>query len=298
MAKSQDRNTGYIYLPMGNIDIYILTDGFFSIGYYQPTFAPHIPSSVVQNELRRLHLNEHCYEAPINMMLVKTRDSLILVDTGEGLPNKQNAGKLLESLSKAGFSADAITDIIITHAHQDHIGGILSENDEFVFPNAKYFISRDELEFWTGDQKEGAGEETSDSDLKNVRHVLDKISMKLTVFEPGIELFSCIKTEKAPGHTPGHIIFEVFSAGRSITHLVDIVHSPLLIAKPEWGTRWDVDFQKGISTRIDILERCYVAKTLVCATHLPWPGIGYIEKKDNQFCWSPIAYNSPHLIKI
>ena len=86
------------------------------------------------------------------LCLLKKSDRNILVDTGEGFYDEENAGKLVYSLTAAGFTPESVTDILITHAHGDHIGGILSKNGDFVFPNARYYISSQEFEFWTSDE--------------------------------------------------------------------------------------------------------------------------------------------------
>lgn len=301
MDQKLKRDHGFIHIPCNELDIFILSDGYFGIGYHQPILAPGIPQSLVKNELRNLYLSESYYEAPINVMLVKKDERIILVDTGEGFYDEENAGQLLYSLAAAGFTPESITDVLITHAHRDHIGGILSKNGDFVFPNAHYHISRQEFEFWmtdTPDFQKSKNPEGGKPSIPLVRKILSSIDNLLTKFEMGDELFSCIQTQPAPGHTPGHIIYTVYNGNLSLTNVVDIFHSPLLIAKPDWGTQWDIDFETGVETRKKVLETCYKNRTLICSAHLPWPGIGYISKVNNEFQWVPKAYNNPFFINI
>ncbi len=56
----------------------------------------------------------------VNSFLLKGSRGFILIDTGP--PNR--SGALLKSLSKRGVSLEEIKLIIITHAHQDHTGGL------------------------------------------------------------------------------------------------------------------------------------------------------------------------------
>nr|WP_315031717.1 MBL fold metallo-hydrolase [uncultured Chryseobacterium sp.] len=295
------KDHGFIHIPCNDLDIFILSDGYFGIGYHQPILAPEIPQNLVKNELRSLYLSDSYFEAPINVMLVKKGDRMILVDTGEGFYDEENAGNLLYSLTAAGFSTDSVTDVLITHAHRDHIGGILSKNGNIVFPNARYHISRQEFEFWmTGEPyfQKSKNPEGGKSSIPLVRNILSTIKDKLSLFEMGDHLFSCIQTQPAPGHTPGHIIYTVYDGNLSITNVVDILHSPLLIAKPDWGTQWDIDFEKGVETRKKVLQQCYENRTLISASHLPWPGIGYINKVNEQFQWIPKVYNDPFSIRL
>ena len=106
-----------------------------------------------------------------------------------------------------------------------------------------------------------------------------------------------LKTELAEGHTPGHTLVTIISEGRSLKHLADTVHSPLLIAKPDWGVLWDTDYQQGIHTRLRVLENCYKEHTLIFAGHLPYPGLGYIGK-EKDYQWVPFSYASPEDINI
>lgn len=294
-------NYSHLKIPFDTLEIYILSDGFFDIGPYQPIIAPDISIMDLQKEVNRLRLPVSIYEAPINVMLIKKNDQLILVDTGEGFYDKQNAGKLVYSLESAGFRTTDISDVLITHSHRDHIGGILTEDGSLAFPNARFYISRAEIEFWFGSHPDFSASlrpEFGNSSISMVRRILGTIRSRLELFDAGDELFSCIKTLAAPGHTPGHIIFTVFSDQLSITHLVDLVHSPLLIANPMWGTQWDVDFSLGNTSRKNILEQCYNQNSLVCASHLPWPGIGYINRVHDQYQWIPKPYNSPLVLNL
>ncbi|PUV24473.1 MBL fold metallo-hydrolase [Sphingobacterium athyrii] len=289
----------HLKIPFDTLEIYILSDGYFDIGSYQPIIATDAAPADLQNELNRLHLPADIYEAPINVMLIRKNEQLILVDTGEGFYDKKNAGKLLHSLKSAGFGASDISDVLITHAHRDHIGGILTENDNLVFPNARFYISRTELEFWFAQEPNFPNSrrpEFGHGSVSLVKKILGAITHRLEIFDAGDELLSCIKTQAAPGHTPGHIIFTVYSGKLSITHLVDLVHSPVLISNPVWGTQWDADFSLGINTRKNILEQCHKQKSVVCASHLPWPGIGFIDRSHDQWQWTPKPYISPLLL--
>ncbi|MBT2619539.1 MBL fold metallo-hydrolase [Chryseobacterium sp. ISL-6] len=295
----RSKRSASVRIPMGEIEIYVLSDGYFGIGDPQPILAPEIEKEKVQNALKTLHLSESDYEMPITTLLIKKGNQYILVDTGEGYHDPVNAGWLQNSILEIGISPEEITDILITHAHRDHIGGILSKEGRRIYPNAKYYISAPEYSFWNNDEKDFSKSKMSSYPTGKLQtEILRAIKNDLEIFEPGDILFSCLKTEFAPGHTPGHIIFHVFSENQSITHLVDIVHSPLLINHPDWGTQWDINFEEGVATRKKIFDNCYNDKRLVTTCHLPWPGIGYIGKTEDGWLWIPKAQSDPYTIKI
>ncbi|ASW73617.1 MBL fold metallo-hydrolase [Chryseobacterium piperi] len=295
------KNSAFIQILMEDLEVYILSDGSFGIGTPQPILAPEIEKEIVSDALKALYLSEDDYKLPISTLLIRKGNRNILVDTGEGYHNPKSAGWLQNSLTEIGIFPEDITDILITHAHRDHIGGILSREDERIYPNADYYISAQELNFWTSEEKDFSYSKMPADSYPNgllQKKTLSVIKDRLNIFHPGDILFSCIQTQAAPGHTPGHIIFNIFSGKQSITHIVDVVHSPLLIRYPEWGTRWDVNFDQGIATRKQVLEDCYLNKTLVTTCHLPWPGIGYIDKIQDQWQWIPKAFSDPFRIKI
>lgn len=292
-------NSGYIHLKLNDLDIFIFSDGKITLNSPQPIFAPDINSKDVKEELQKIYLTQDKLESAINVMLVKTGKRTILIDTGSGYHFGENGGQLLNNLEKSGIRASDVTDVFITHAHIDHIGGIIKGGRTPVYPNARYHIAKKEYDFWmsgTPDFSKSKNPQTPKESVEFAREVLSSINDRLTRFIYGDILFSCLKPELAEGHTPGHTIFTVFSGDKSIKHIVDTFHTPLLVAKPEWGTQWDVDFIKGIDTRKQILADCYSDRTLITTTHLPWPGVGYIGRNGADYQWIPLSYFTPNEI--
>jgi len=289
-------NDGHIKLKLNNLDLLFFSDGHISLQNAQPIFAPGINPVAVKSELRKIYLQEDKLDTAINVMLIKTGDRIILIDTGSGYHFGESSGWLLNNLEKSGIKATEVTDVFITHAHIDHIGGIIDKGRKLVYPNAQYHLAKEEYDFWMDENPDFSKSKNSQSPQESIefaQDILHAINDRLTLFNFGDVLFSCVKTELAEGHTPGHTIFTVFSGEKSIKHIVDTFHTPLLIAKPEWGTQWDVDFSKGVNTRNRILASSYFNRTLIMTTHLPWPGLGYIGKNGNDYQWVPFSYYSP-----
>ena len=304
--KSQSKHTRKeqhitLRLDIGELETYILSDGIVSLNSVQPVFAPDIVSDLVTEELKNLHLQSNKVEAGINVLLIKKEEKLILLDTGSGYHFGANAGKLLGALNELGIEPTDITDIVITHAHIDHIGGILDKEDHFIFPSAKYYIAEQEFQFWMSenpDFSKSKGASSSDFSISFARSVLTKIKNRLNFFQYGDVLFSCLKSELAEGHTLGHTIFKIFSGDKSIKHIVDTFHTQLLVTNPEWGTQWDVDFDKAVKTRERIIKEGVNNKTLFMSCHLPWPGLGYIDKINDSFSWTIYPYFSPERVSL
>ncbi|WP_321479421.1 MBL fold metallo-hydrolase [uncultured Bacteroides sp.] len=292
---------GYLKINLGKFEFYIFSDGHLPLENGQPTFAPQVDPTTFSSELQKLHLGNKGVDLAINVMVIKTSDKVILIDSGMGNHFGETNGWLVQNLQAAEITPHSVTDVLITHAHRDHIGGLVTPNNAIVYPNAQYHISKAEYEFWMSKNPDFSKSKLADDQRKGTiaftKKILDIVKEKVNLFTPGDTLFSFINTELAEGHTPGHTIFTISSEGKSITNLVDVFHSPLMITNPEWGVKFDIDFEQGISTRIKILEDCYTNKRLVMAPHLPWPGLGYIDKNIKCF-WTPLHYFTPTEIKL
>jgi len=296
-SQNETTNQGHIQLKLNQIEILIFSDGHILLDDPQPIFAPDVRSADVKKELRKIYLAEDKLESAINVMLIKTAGRIILIDTGSGYHFGETGGWLSDNLQKSGIKVTDVTDVFITHAHIDHIGGIIRKNNTLVYPNAEYYLAKREYDFWMSNNPDFSKSKNPNSPKDSIgfaQNVLSSIKEKLNLFNYGDMLFSCIKPELAEGHTPGHTVFTIFSGNKYIKHIVDTFHTPLLIAKPHWGTQWDVDFYKGIRTRKQILHNSYLNRTLVMTTHLPWPGLGYIGKTGSNYQWLPIAYFTPN----
>ena len=287
----------YLKLLIGDLETYILSDGIVALDSVQPIFAPAIDDSTLKSELRRLHSSSEHVQAGINVLLIRKDDKVILLDTGSGHHFGKNAGKLVPSLATLGLTTEDITDIVITHAHVDHIGGVLDENNHVIFQKATYHIARREYDFWMSDNPDFSNSKgdpaNATKNISFVRNILTAIESKLELFEYGQELFSCLIPELAEGHTPGHTIFTIHSAGKIVKHIVDTFHLPLLVSKPEWGTQWDTNFDKAVSTRKRIMKEAAESGSLLMSCHLPWPGLGYMDKIGAEYYWNIYQYADP-----
>ncbi len=288
-------------IKLNEIDLLLFSDGHVFLQKPQPTFAPDIKASSLSRELKRLHLGNGNLDLAINIMLIKTKDRTILIDSGSGKHFGENEGWLLENIQNSAIKAEEISDVFITHGHRDHVGGLITTNGSLVYPNANYHIAKKEYDFWMSENpdfsKSKLNPEAAKNSINFTRRILNIIKERITFFNYGETLFSILQTELAGGHTPGHTIFTISSGDKSIKNIVDTVHTPILIGNPEWGTQWDVDFKKGIDTRKNVLEDCFVKNQLTMSSHLPWPGLGYIGKKDNYY-WIPLPFATPYEIRL
>lgn len=298
--KSGLPGTGHWRFKLGDLDLMVVTDGHILINPVQPIFAPTIPKEQLTTALKESYLAEDAIDAAINVLVIEKGARIILFDTGSGATLGNNAGRLVKNLRSAGIEPEAITDILITHLHIDHIGGLLNNKGQPVFKNAVYYLPEIEYNFWMSEEPDFSRSKNPASPAGSIevaKTVISAISNQLHLFAFGTTLFECVKTEQAEGHTPGHPVLTIFSNGQYLKHIVDTVHTALLLSHPEWGTQWDTDFEKGVSTRQRVLGELSLSRQLVMSCHLPWPGLGYIVQENKGYSWLPLSVSTPQLFE-
>jgi glyoxylase-like metal-dependent hydrolase (beta-lactamase superfamily II) len=285
---------------LGDLELTIISDGYQVMRPAHPIFAPFTAPELVKQLLEEKFRPTEFVDLSLHILLIRKGDHIIMIDSGLG-QSEFTGGKLQQALASAGIDASEISTIILTHAHTDHIGGLMDNDGTLVFPSAKIYMTKIEFEFWTSkypDFTASALKNDKDQVFKlcqDIKNRLELLKPQLYLIELGKLLFECIELIAAPGHTPGHVIVRVFSGNEELMHIADIVHSEvLLFPHPEWGFAFDIDFKQAVVTRRKILTELAQSKTLTLAYHLPWPGLGYVRQISNAFEWIPKAYSTPN----
>lgn len=198
----------------------------------------------------------------------------VMVDTGlgsgfGGMPATIGGG-LDEALALIGISPAEIEIVVHTHLHRDHIGGNLTADGRSRFPNATYFVHRDELDYWLHQETDTA---------QAVRAVMDGLVGEGRVEQTAgrQEIIPGVSVVESTGHTPGHQSVQVASLGAFALIVGDVTHHPVQIAHPEWSAAADVDPTAAAAVRTEIFDQLAGSGTLMAAGHYPAPGLGYIE---------------------
>ncbi|ASW73187.1 beta-lactamase [Chryseobacterium piperi] len=293
----KDDLSGVKKIKLGELELYILTDGYIHEENLL-SFAPRGNISELKTILKDNFRSEDSIDMAMNILLVKAKDRLILMDTGMGIFADERTGFLLKSLEKAGFSAADVTDIFISHAHPDHIGGVVDKEDKLVFPKADIFISKVEHDFWM----RATLKDFTNSALKKQPELLNKIILaiqrilktikpKLNFYDLDKSLYDNFSFQLAPGHTPGLTLVNINSGNESLLYIADLMHSDVvLFPHPDWGYFGDTDLDIAIESRKKILDQLAKTKSRAFAYHLPWPGLGFTQKKGNGFEWFPESF--------
>ncbi len=318
-----NQSAGFFNFTVGALALTAVTDGHVYVKRVRPVQHPESSaaeieaaqrSAAVDKVLAESFVSVDVIDGGVNMLVIQKEEKIILIDTGFGYMGDQavelppnlmmvpgvvrKAGKLLDNLLDAGISTDDITDIILTHAHIDHLGGILDANGNKVFKNAAVHIGKVEYDFWTSENPDFSNSKAPDNlpTLNLARYTLGKIADDLVFFNDGDILFNAIQVIIAPGHTPGQAVLRIFSGDEELLHIVDIAHTPeLVFPHPEWGATLDTDFYQAIATRRIYFENLAQSKQRAFGCHLPWPGLGFVRKNGDGYQWVPQTYSTPQL---
>ncbi len=296
-AKTGEDLSGFKKITLGELELFILTDGYIHEENLK-SFAPRGTVSELKSILKNNFRPVSYIDMAMNIMLVKAKNKLILLDTGMGIFADERTGFLLKSLQKAGFSAKDITDVFISHAHPDHIGGVVDKQNQLIFPNADIFISKTEHDFWM----QASMKDFSNSALKTqpeflnqiipaVRNILKTIQPKLKFYDLTNPLYDHFTFQLAPGHTPGLTVTTISSGNEKLIYIADLIHSDVvLFPHPEWGYFGDTDLDTAIASRKELLKQLADSKMRAFAYHLPWPGLGFTKSKGGAFEWFPESF--------
>ncbi len=219
-------------------------------------------------------------EPPCNITVLRDGDRLVVFDVGAGPNFMPSAGRLPDSLAAAGIDPAEVTDVLFTHAHPDHIWGLLDDFDEVIFPDADYHISRAEWDYWRADDTLANTPEARKSFVVGAQNRMAVLEDRIQLFEYGDAVLPDVEAVDTSGHTPGHTSFAVHDGADTVTVIGDaILNGVVSFARPDWPTGSDQDPQKGIETRSRLLDRLAAERGHVIGFHLPAGGIGRVERQ-------------------
>jgi glyoxylase-like metal-dependent hydrolase (beta-lactamase superfamily II) len=270
----------------GDFDVTVVSDGY--IVAPSSIHALDVPPTEREAFFKEMDLDLNQTRGEVNIALIRTGDDLILFDTG-GAGFQPTLGTIEDSLGAAGVAPDQITKVVFSHGHPDHIWGTVVADGRLRFPNAAYYAGAVEWDFWNSpeifnvlpSEMHGMATETQ----RHYAAVKDKVVM----LNPGDDIVTGIRALDMPGHTPGHLSFEVAGQDDLIIVADTIIHPVIYFAHPEWKFGFDAIHEQAIASRQSLLDRAATDRALMLGYHWPYPGLGRAERKDRGYVFVPAS---------
>lgn len=281
----------------GGFEATVVSDGSLPLGKPQENFvgpgADQIPALLVAE-----FLDAETATLEQNVLVVNTGRHLVLFDTGMGESMGAasrmfgpTTGRMLANLRAAGIEPEQIDLVCATHAHADHVWGLVDAGGQRVFPNAQVAISEADFRYWTDDgNKRGPAFMTTfvEGAQKNLGAYRDRLVM----VRDGQPVVPGVTAVAAPGHTVGHTVYFIESAGRTMANTGDLAHHQvLLLRQPRMEFAYDTDPKQSAETRVRMLDRLATERHAVLSYHFPWPGLGHVRREGQGYAWLPAPMN-------
>lgn len=277
-------------IKIGKLQCTIFRDLMFK--YQAKDYFINASPEDLKPALQRFHLTPDNIPSPFIAVLLQQDDKKILIDTGMGFAEKPLVfrgnsyvikGRLHQLLQQENITGVDITDVIITHFHPDHIGGLFTEASKLNFPNAKFHIHEDEWSYWHSS--------LSGNQPALFKHFIEKniTSLKnfnLNLFKGDfVNILPSITAVKAEGHTAGQIALIIHSDKEQLLYISDAFLHPLHVKRLDWQTNYDLDHQKAKQSRMKLLELAHKDNMLMNAFHFDFPGLGRVDKFKGGWTW-------------
>src|SRR6267378_2708014 len=205
-------NAGTYRFSVGNFQLTVLSDGYGNFPATQPTWAPEATAEDLKQALESAFL-------PTDQLTLSFNPILI----GNGKLLGPSTGRLLQQIQLAGYRPDQITSVFLSHAHVDHLGGLLSEEGRPVFSSAQHFVHEREWSFWTGKNpdlsKQRLDDQTKSDFIRLAQKTFGTMEKNFKLVARGTSLIDGVVVQAAPGHTPGHTALRIQSDKQELVHI-------------------------------------------------------------------------------
>jgi glyoxylase-like metal-dependent hydrolase (beta-lactamase superfamily II) len=284
LAKDQ---APYFYrFAHGKMQATVISDGILPLGEPSGSFLGSSKEEIGKM-LTDNFLSPNNVVLEQNILVLNTGDKVVLFDTGMGSSQMfgPTPGKMLANLKAAGIDPKDIDAVVATHAHCDHVWGIMGDNGAPNFPNAQIYISQADFDFWTDEKKLSMKDPAyMQPFVEGARKNLLPNRERIVFVKDGQEFLPGIQAIAAPGHTVGHTIYMITSDGKSLAAIGDLTHHQvILLEKPRIEFAYDTDSKQSASTRVRMLDMLASNRIPLIAYHFPWPGLGHVAKHGDGF---------------
>jgi glyoxylase-like metal-dependent hydrolase (beta-lactamase superfamily II) len=280
-------------MQVGDIDVLVISDGMLPIT--AETMAYNADSADLAGWLDDMFLPPDVLDWPLNVVVVRSGGRTILIDAGLGMefPDFPRAGQLALRLEAAGIRPASVTDVVLTHMHMDHVGGLLTDGlRSRLSPDVRIHVASAEAEFWESPDFSHTHMPAPVPDaLRSIAsRFLDEYRSKLRTFETEYEVAPGVLVRRTGGHTPGHSIVRLASRGEGLTFAGDLVFQ-VGFDNPEWYNGFEHDPEESARVRIRLLRELASTGEALVATHLPFPSVCHVAAAGDVFRCVPAVWD-------
>jgi glyoxylase-like metal-dependent hydrolase (beta-lactamase superfamily II) len=235
------------------------------------------------------------FDWALNVAVVRSGGRTILIDTGLGaeFPDFPRAGRSAQRLEAAGIDLASVTDVVLTHMHMDHVGGLLVDGVRGrLRPDLRVHVAAAEVKFWASPDFSHASMPPPIPDVlrSTATRFLNAYHSQLRPFEEEYEVAPGVVVGRTGGHTAGHSVVRLASGGDRLMFAGDAVF-PVGFERPDWHNGFEHDPEEAVGVRVRLLRELAATGELLVATHLPFPSVGHVAVAGDVFRWVPAVWD-------
>ncbi|WP_454645202.1 MBL fold metallo-hydrolase [Bradyrhizobium liaoningense] len=281
-------------LKVGDIDVLVVSDGVLPL----PTIMLGHNAAAADRAswLQDMFLPPDAFDWALNAVMVRSTDKTILIDAGLGSDpdlHLPRAGQLIKRLEAAGIDLSVVTDLVLTHMHMDHIGGLLVGGvKERLRKDLRIHVAAAEVKFWEAPDfsRTNMPQGFPDALRATAKQFVAAYGSQLRPFDEEHEVAPGVVVRRTGGHTPGHSVVRIASGGEALTFAGDAVFA-VGFEQPDWHNGFEHDPQEAARVRIRLLRELARTGEMLVATHLPFPSVGRVAVDGDAFRWVPVFWD-------
>lgn len=281
-------------LRIGEIDVLVVSDGVLPL---PTTMLAHNAAPADRAAwLDGMFLPPDAFDWALNAVMVRSGDKTILIDAGLGSDpdlHLPRAGQLIKRLEAAGIDLASVTDLVLTHMHMDHVGGLLVDGvKERLRKDLRIHVAAAEIKFWESPDftHTNMPQGFPDALRAAAKRFVKEYGGQIRQFDEEHEVAPGVVVRRTGGHTPGHSVVRVASGGDALTFAGDAVFA-VGFDQPEWHNGFEHDPDEAARVRVRLLRELAETGELLVATHMPFPSVGHVALAGDAFRWVPVFWD-------
>lgn len=278
---------------VGDIDVMVISDGVLTPP--AESMATNADPATRGAWLDNQFLSKEAFDWALNAVVVRTGKQTILIDSGLGeeYPDFPRAGQFVHRLEAAGVDLGDVTDVVLTHMHFDHVGGLLAEGvKEKMRPDLRVHVCAAETEFWKSPDFSRTAMPPTLAALarKASLDFMNVYGNQIRTFKDEAEVAPGVSVSRTGGHTPGHSVVRVKSGKQRLMFGGDAIF-PVSFDHPEWHNGFEHDPEEATRVRLRLMRELADNGSWLISTHMPFPSVGRVAGAGDLFRWVPVWWD-------